>query len=285
MHLPVLLSVKSRASAKSVGRGGGHRECLAFTLIELLVVIAIIAILASLLLPSLAKSKAQAQSVACINNLKQLQLCWEMYSNDHDGALPPNGFLEDLTTPTNGLMVTGSSWCPGNPRIDNTTTNIERGSLFAYNRSVGIYHCPSDKSKIETPTGVKLSQLRTRSYNMSGSINCELTRSNIPGFYKYSEIVAPPPTSVFVFIDVHEDSIIDAHFGITPVSLGYPDEWVDMPADRHNKGANLSFADGHVEHWRWACAKKFTHWLQPVANADDLRDYRRLQGAVRQNFD
>jgi len=59
----------------------------AFTLIELLVVIAIIAILASLLLPALARSKTNAYTVACLNNLKQLQTCWHMYANDNDDQL------------------------------------------------------------------------------------------------------------------------------------------------------------------------------------------------------
>src|SRR5687768_16585712 len=54
---------------------------VAFTLVELLVVIAIVAILASILLPSLARAKAKGEAIACLNNARQLQMAWLMYAN------------------------------------------------------------------------------------------------------------------------------------------------------------------------------------------------------------
>ena len=56
----------------------------AFTLIELLVVIAFIAILASLLLPAMARAKEQSRTIICLSNQKQLHLAWRLYADDHE---------------------------------------------------------------------------------------------------------------------------------------------------------------------------------------------------------
>src|SRR5271163_2692327 len=94
--------------------GARLRRRWAFTLIELLVVIAIIAILAALLLPALSSIKEQGRSINCRSNLKQLQLCWEMYGNDNSGSLAPNNWIYTMDS---GSVMAQFSWCAGNARM------------------------------------------------------------------------------------------------------------------------------------------------------------------------
>src|SRR5262245_27149100 len=115
----------------------GHRG---FTLIELLVVIAIIAILASLLLPALAKANSLGKQAVCLSNLKQLQFAWLLYSGDHDEVLPTNH--EDYDTTQETSRSDAPSWVTGNAFIDTTSSNIQRGLLFRYVNADKIYRCP-----------------------------------------------------------------------------------------------------------------------------------------------
>jgi prepilin-type processing-associated H-X9-DG protein len=234
------------------------------------------ATLSAILLPALNKGRSRSQAISCLNNLRQLQLAWEMYSDDNAGELPPNNFVEGIKM---GSLATyrGDSWCPGNTRDDVTTDNIQRGTLFQYTKSANIYRCPSDESLVNGATGT--GELpRTRSYSMSSSINSEVTSSLSPSFRRSTELLNVDPSQVFVFIDSHEDAISDAHFALAPDTKF----WIDMPSDRHDQAANLSFADGHIERWQWAAPKNFVRFQQAPSGEDDLSDLRRLQSVLRQ---
>ena len=263
-----------------------HRR--AFTLIELLVVIAIIVLLAAILMPALSRARAKTQEVTCLNNLKQLQICAKLYSLDNDGFLLPNRnvYYLETKTPSDGFS-NNMTWCAGLAPFDTTTENIERGLLFRYNESTDIYRCPSDKSRVQTPDGVPLNIRRTRSYNLSQSINGLPYPENIsylPSFAKESEIDDPSPSKLLFFVGVHEDSIFDSHFGIPPRNWRYGEEparWWDLPAGRHSQGGNVSFADGHVEHWRWVTPKIFTELAQPIRQDGELQDYQRVRQGTK----
>ncbi|HWI56596.1 MAG TPA: prepilin-type N-terminal cleavage/methylation domain-containing protein [Bacillota bacterium] len=266
------------------------RPVWAFTLIELLVVIAIIALLAAMLLPALAKAKTRALSLGCLNNLKQLETCWHLYAVDHSDLLPPNNSVAELGSGSS--LASAASWCTNYAPYDSDPAGIQNGLLFPYNNSLPIYHCPADQSTVATHEGVKLPQLRWRSYNMSQSINGapELAPDLapwIPSFKKLSEIHNPGPTQLITFLDVHEDEIFDALFGLPTLAFwGDTRTWWDIPANRHAQGCNLSFGDGHAEHWRWRVPKvvRAQFSAQPVPE-EELPDYRRVQNGFRQTWD
>ena len=244
-----------------------------FTLIELLVVIAIIAILAGMLLPALAKAKSKAQGISCLNNMKQMAICWFMYKEDNNDRLVPNaigGGQQAWIQPGSNIAALP----------DGTNSNIiKNGLLFKYNTSFKIYQCPGDQP-FKFSNGKKY--LRPRSYSMSGRMNTDVTFVNdqvkYPDFRKYSDIVRPSPSRIFVFLDEKDFSIDDGYFAVTMEV----NKWQNAPALRHGYGTGFSFADGHSEIWKWVeptTGKIKT--LDYVTTASD-RDLIRIRAAVGQ---
>jgi len=242
----------------------------AFTLIELLVVIAIIAILAALLLPVLSQAKGRAWTIVCAGNLKQLSIAWHTYAGDNDGKLPVN--IGVGSPSTLGARDGVGSWIIGNAQMDWDPTNLTAGTLFPYTPNGGVYHCPADHSAIYNNPGIQ----RIRSYSMQGFLGDPDSLPNYPKLPMKIDQIKGDTSSIFLFLDEVEGGIDDGLFGMAlPGNI-----WINMPADRHSRGGNLSFCDGHVERWKWNYPKIWQYPGSPVVNNLDLADLQRLQAAV-----
>lgn len=255
---------------KLPSRAGGTRS--GFTLIELLVVIAIVAILASLLLPAMAKAKGKAQSISCANNFKQLQTAWILYANDNRDFV-----VRTYDGDIYGYWQTIDGWVVGNAQRDRTDANLRAGKLWSYLGSARVYRCASDRSRVLGQP----QQLRFRSYALNSNLESTVKPGSpyggeprLPDLMKHS-------SRLFSFIDVSEESIDSGGFfllvGNGPNTVD-PLYWKSQPSSRHGKGANVAFLDGHVELKRWKFTPKRYNAVAyfPVANKADAEDFEWL---------
>lgn len=149
---------------------GSHLANQAFTLIELLVVIAIIAILASLLLPALAKAKHKAVETRCLNNFKQLTLATTLYTSDFNDYMPyPNWGSSATAGP--GWLYNPSARGKWHNRPPQERAAIKTGLIYPYASSLDIYSCPMDTHFCDDYKARKSRGFQTLSgYIMNGSL-------------------------------------------------------------------------------------------------------------------
>ncbi len=288
-----------------------------FTLIELLVVIAVIAVLLAILLPCLTRVREAGRRTRCLANLRQMQIGWQTYADDHDGRIV-NGQPWRWITPGNP----GEPWLLGESSPSKAKTQadaltlMQRGALAKYVGDARAYLCPSrHRSPCSRPD--------TLGWNLFGShtvvesmnvwppilrdktdrqirASCSVGRT-VLFVTKTSQLINPGPSSRMVFLDrglgLHALQGTWMWGPNGDWGFGWGSGWAGIT--QHSSGTCMSFADGHVEHWRWreprtvAYAQAWTdYWDQYAAGGSptappephvrvvDNQDQVRLQTAI-----
>jgi prepilin-type N-terminal cleavage/methylation domain-containing protein/prepilin-type processing-associated H-X9-DG protein len=218
----------------------------AFTLIELLVVIAIIALLLSILSPSLRKVKMQVKTLVCTINCRSLSTAWSAYALDYDGMIVSSmtGYSDYWTHLSMVPLVCPNPWVDwaGYPDYDDPADielqiqTVERGVLFPYVETIKAYRCPLSKKG------------QVKCYSIpdffgNEEINGHISMGGQEALVKTGQIRMP--SERIIFLD--EDDISYGGFTI------YYDraEWWDWPPSRHDDGITLGYADGHADYYKW----------------------------------
>jgi prepilin-type N-terminal cleavage/methylation domain-containing protein/prepilin-type processing-associated H-X9-DG protein len=239
-----------------------------FTLIELLVVIAIIAILASLLLPALAKAKLRAQVLTDMSNKRQLTLAWIMYAGDNNDTLVLNA---DASAAVNGTP----SWIPAQCKMDWSPSQNNINTTFLTTNELGSY-CAGQYKLYTSPGDTYLSSIqkvvfqssfgRARSVAMDAAVGGPApgasgtgskppsSLSSLNPFFcavKMSQLIQPGPSRSWLFINEHPDSIDDGIFYDDPRASNGNGTLIELPSAYLGGGCGISFADGHAEVHQW----------------------------------
>lgn len=245
-------------------------------MIELLVVIAIIAILAGMLLPSLARAKARAQSIDCTSNLRQWGMALTMYLDDNKQVFPlgkiPNGtpgapgYDEDALK-WSDLVAFHAAGQGDTAWYNALPPYVGRKALWEIagqsNNLTGRKNIFSCATAAMQPSDFDDSRV-VFNYGMNYKGNTGLTGVAYGTNFKSSSIRNP---SAFVFLsDTRGHASETPFYGSNPAKeVGTSHCWVAQLSSRHNAGANLNFADGHVNYYKYTyvCSNKVSKAVDP----------------------
>ena len=230
----------------------------AFTLIELLVVIAVIGILAAILLPALARSKAVAKRIHCVGNLRQLALATHLYADDYEDWLPSYAHRNSLDVHDRDGWMMNWDWLFWNGYLDRNTNVFQCAANF-HPRSAFGFSGFSTWSSFNSAYGWNNVGLVDDSVKPFSRLKSSFGRGLIRRFVKMGSVVSPSDcislrdASGWDFPGVSVNGVrVSTKLSppiLSPIpQLGFFPRYTFHLTRRHYGNANMAFLDGHVEH-------------------------------------